>query len=182
MAREVHLKPKSAPTGLHNYLLEPFTFYWDKEAYTLQPNETLTLFEWLATHGAIKMAERWFHLHPQNATSTDPKVYGFISRFEDAFKDKVREALIYPKNSKPEISAIKSAVEGMNQEEEIVEKPDKKSIELKTYDDDAEIVTGCSECKATGPRHKPTCSKFVRHEKDETQAAKLAERAARKAD
>lgn len=175
MAREVHLKPKSAPVGLHNYLNEPFTFYWDKEPYTLQPGQTVTMFEWLATKGAIAMAERFFHLFPQNKDSKDPKVYGFISRFEDAFKDKVKEAIVYPDNSKPEISAIKSAVEGMNHEEEVVEKPDKKSIELKTYDDDAEPTTGCAECKATGPRHKPTCSKFKRHAKDEAQAHKLAE-------
>jgi len=175
MAREVHLKPKSAPTGLHNYLNEPFTFYWDKEPYTLQPGETITMFEWLATHGAIKMAERWFHLHPQNSKSKDDKVNGFYSRFEDGFKDKVKEALIYPKNQKAEISATKAAVEGMNPEEVVVEKPDKKSIELKTYEDDEEPLTGCSECKATGPRHKPTCSKFKRHAKDEAQAAKLRE-------
>jgi hypothetical protein len=176
MARDVILKPKSAPTGLHNYLPEPFTFYWDKEAYTLQPGETLTLFEWLATHGAMKMAERWFHLNPQNPNSPDSKVKGFYTRHEDSFKKKVNEALIYPKVKTPEISETKAATEEMNTVEE---KPNKREIELKTAEDD-EPSTGCHECKATGPRHKPTCPKFKPHEKDEAQATRLKEAASRK--
>jgi hypothetical protein len=173
--REVHIKPDSTPVFLFNYLSEPFTFYWDKEAYTLEAGEKQKMFRWLAVHGAVKMAERWFSLNPTNATAQDPKQRGFYSRHDDIFKDKVKEAIIDTGHKPSGLSETAHAVESMNQEPEL--KTGKKEIELKAADD--EIVEGCKECRATGPRHKPTCSLFKKHEKDEAQAAKLAEAAAR---
>lgn len=167
--RQQHLKPLSRPVGLHNYLPRKFTFYWDKEAYTIAPGETLNVFEWLAIHGAVKMAEAWFNENPTNAKSTDPKVRGFYSRHDDDFKAKVKEAIIYPKGaSTSEVSETANAIAAMNEAEEA---PKKGVIELPEVED--EIVEGCAECRATGPRHKPTCSKFVKHPKDEAQTAKL---------
>lgn len=179
--REQHLRPKNNPVKLHNYLPEPFTFYWDKEPYTIPAGESVTMFEWLATHGAIKMAERWFHLNPTNVKAKDPKQQGFYSRHDDAFKAKVNEAIIRPSVAPASgLSETAAAVAMMNEEETIevpAPKKGKREIELKTADDADEIVVGCRECRATGPRHKPTCSQFKPHTKDASQAAKLAEAA-----
>lgn len=176
--REVHIQPKSKPTGLHNYLPEPFTFFWAKEEYgPIAPGETLTLPEWQATHAAIKMAERWFVLNPTNVSSTDPKIKGYFSRHDENFQQKVREALIYPKGrDTAEVTPEKATVMMMNSD--APKQPERKTIELP--EDEEEVITGgCSVCKATGPRHKPTCSKFKPHEKDVSQAAKLKEAASR---
>lgn len=174
--RQQHIKPPSRPVGLHNYLPRKFTFYWDKEAYTIAPGETLNVFEWLAIHGAVKMAEAWFAGNPTNSSSLDPKVRGFYSRHDDEFKAKVKEAIIYPKGaSTSEVSETANAIAAMNVEEDEPKRgpgrPKKEAIELPEVED--EIVEGCAECRATGPRHKPTCSKFVKHPKDEAQTAKL---------
>lgn len=179
--RDQHIKPLSRPVGLHNYLPEKFTFYWDKEPYTLEAGQTLNMFEWLAIHGAMKLAERWFHLNPTNPGSGDPKTRGFYSRHDDDFKAKVREAIIYPKvEASQATSETANAIAAMNEEEEPAKRgpgrPPKKEIELKTADD--EIVEGCQECRATGPRHKPTCTKFKTYDKDATQAAKLSQASA----
>lgn len=172
--REVHLKPKSKRIGLHNYLPEPFTFRWDKEDYTLKPGETDNYPEWMATHAAIKMAERWFVLNPANASSTDPKIKGYFSRHDENFKAKVREALVYPENfdGGGESSELRNAVSSMNADDDKPAKRKKGEIELPEVDDEP-ITGGCAECSATGPRHKPTCSKFKPHEKDAAQKAKL---------
>lgn len=177
--REQQLKPKTRPVVLYNYLPESFTFYWDKEPYTLKAGEKMTMFEWLATFGAVKIAERWYDLNPTNPNSTDQKQKGFYSRHDEGFKVKVKEALIYPAVADTsEQSETANAVAAMNAESD-EPKSGKKSIELKTADDvDDEPVVGCAVCRATGPRHKPTCPKFVSHKKDEAQAAKLAEAAA----
>lgn len=167
--RQPIIKPPSRSTGLHNYLKSDFTFYWDKEPYTVPAGETVKMPEWLATHGAVKLAEEYFHVHPTNAKSKDEKVRGFYSRHDDAFKDKVKEALIYSDEKAPPQSDIAHEVESMN------EKEDKKGIELPEVED--EVTVGCSDCKATGPRHKPTCKKFKEHPSDEAQKRKLKERA-----
>lgn len=169
--RQQHIKPDSTPVFLHNYLPEKFTFYWDREAYTLGAGEKVKMFKWLAVHGAIKIAERYFSLNLTNKNSDDPKVKGFYSRHDDDFKAKVKEAIIESSTPQKEQSETANAIASMNDEPE--EKPKKGVIELPEHED--EIVEGCSICKATGPRHKPTCSKFVKHPKDEAQAAKLSQ-------
>ena len=174
MAREPVMKPDNRRTTLKNYLPERFTFYWDKEAYTLEPageeGDSLVLFRWLALHGAVKMAERYFHLNPQNKKSADPKTRGFYSRHEDFFKEKVQEAIIIPKDDKPHPNDVAAAVDLMNADEP---KAKRKEIELKEADDAELSGPSCQECKATGPRHKPTCSNFKPHPTDVAQAAEL---------
>jgi hypothetical protein len=177
--REQHIKPDSTPVYLHNYLPERFTFYWDKEAYTLDAGEKVKMFKWLAVHGAVKLAEKWFSLNLTNAKSTDPKVRGFYSRHDDDFKAKVKEAIIEEKTAPVQQSEVANAIAVMNEEDKEEApaprrgRPPKAAIELPEAED--EIIVGCAECHATGPRHKPTCSKFTKHEKDEAQAAKLRE-------
>jgi hypothetical protein len=175
--RQPFIKPDSTPVFLHNYLPHKFTFYWDKEAYTLEAGEKVKMFKWLAVHGAMKIAEEYFNVNPTNPHSTDPKVRGFYSRHEDFFKAKVKEAIIESESPVKERSETARSVDSMNDVEEKEEK-ERGVIELPEVED--EILPGCQECKATGPRHKPTCSKFVKHAKDEAQAAKLREATAGK--
>lgn len=175
--RQQHIKPLSRPVELHNYLPEDFTFYWDQEAYTIKAGKSMTMFEWLAIHGAMKMAERFFTINPTNKDSADPKTRGFYSRHDDIFKDRVKKAIIYPEGAKTaDVSQTATSIAMMNdaEEEEAPKtgRPAKKTIELPEVED--EIIPGCQECKATGPRHKPTCSKYKTHDKDATQAPKLS--------
>lgn len=149
--------PFEAPVKIvtfFNYLDEPFTFYWAKTPYTLQPGEKMRMEDWKAKHAALHLADRWCMINKRDNRHS-----------EDFFKAKMDEAII--EEGKP-VATTSGEISKLRTELLSEEKPAALNIvspeamqELKPEAPKKKVL--CVDCGSTGPRHKKACPKKQPH-------------------